>query len=266
MHSEYSFQERSVSHARTLVIDAGYLANKRHVIYGMLEADVTAAKERINTKAASSNKLSFTAYIVACIGRAVAEHPAIHGYQGRNKKLVLFDDVDIVVMIEAEKGATAFPHIVRRANLRSVEDISNEIRHVQTKCTESNQNYDQKKTKLFTRLPRWMRMIIYRHIRKNPETIRKMQGTVIVTSTGMMAAGRGGWGLAFLPMHTLGLTLGGMQKKPAVVTKEDGTDGIEIRSFLSITLAFDHDIVDGAPATRFAACLVNMIESGRLLS
>lgn len=269
MQSEYSFKERSATHERTLVADAGYLAAKRHVIYGILDADVTAAKERINTMAQSSStgdKLSLTAYIVACIGRAVAEDPAVHGYQRRNKKLVLFDDVDVVVMIEPEKGATAFPHIVRKANLRSVQDISNEIRRVKAKSAESDQNYDQKKTKLFTRLPRWMRMIIYKHMRENPETIRKMQGTVIVTSTGMMAAGRGGWGLTFLPMHTLGLTLGGIQRKPAVVQKEDGgSEVIEIRSFLSITLAFDHDVVDGAPATRFAARLAEKIESGDLL-
>ena len=111
MQSEYSFKDRPATHERTLVIDAGYLAAKRHVIYGILDADVTAAKERINALAQSSStgdKLSFTAYIVACIGRAVAEDPAVHGYQRRNKKLVLFTDVDVVVMVEPEKGATAF--------------------------------------------------------------------------------------------------------------------------------------------------------------
>lgn len=269
MQSEYTFQERSVSHARTLVIDAGHLANKRHIIYGLLEADVTAAKERINAAAALSkgDKLSMTAYIVACIGRAVAESPAIHAYKQRNKKLVMFDDVDIVVMIEPEKekGATAFPHIIRKANQKSVQEITDDIRRVQKTSAESDQNYDKKKTRIFTKLPHWMRMMIYKNIRKNPETIRKMQGTVIVTSIGMMATGHRGWGLTFLPMHTLGLTLGGIQRMPAVVEKQDGSEGIEIRSVLSITLSFDHDIVDGAPATRFTARLIKEIESGRLI-
>ena len=229
------------------MIDAGYLANKRHIIYGLLEDDVTAAKERINALAATSSdgdKLFMTAYIVACIGRAVAEDPAIHAYKQR-KKLVMLDDVDIVVMIEPEKekGATAFPHIVRKANQKSVQDISDEIRRVQKTSAESDQNYDKKKTRMFTKLPQWLRMMFYKNIRRNPETIRKMQGTVIVTSVGMMATGHRGWGLTFLPTHTLGLTLGGIQRMPAVVEKQDGSEGIEIHSFLSITLAFDHDIV-----------------------
>lgn len=37
---------------------------------------------------------------------------------------------------------------------------------------------------------------------------------------------------------------------------------IAIREYLAITLSFDHDIIDGAPAARFAARLREVIESG----
>jgi pyruvate/2-oxoglutarate dehydrogenase complex dihydrolipoamide acyltransferase (E2) component len=37
---------------------------------------------------------------------------------------------------------------------------------------------------------------------------------------------------------------------------------IEPREILNLTVAFDHDIVDGAPATRFTRRLVELIESG----
>jgi pyruvate/2-oxoglutarate dehydrogenase complex dihydrolipoamide acyltransferase (E2) component len=48
-----------------------------------------------------------------------------------------------------------------------------------------------------------------------------------------------------------------MAWKPAVIA-----GGIEPREVLNLTVMFDHDIVDGAPATRFTRRLVGLIESG----
>jgi pyruvate/2-oxoglutarate dehydrogenase complex dihydrolipoamide acyltransferase (E2) component len=65
-----------------------------------------------------------------------------------------------------------------------------------------------------------------------------------------------GWGVA--PNgHTLDLVVGSISRKPAVVE-----DRIEPREILNLTVVFDHDVVDGAPAARFAERLVDLIESG----
>ena len=58
-------------------------------------------------------------------------------------------------------------------------------------------------------------------------------------------------------MHTLGLTLGGIVERPAL---EGGV--LVNREVLPVTLASDHDIVDGAPLARFAARLRELVESG----
>lgn len=39
-------------------------------------------------------------------------------------------------------------------------------------------------------------------------------------------------------------------------------DAVEIREVVSLTLGFDHDIVDGVPAVRFAKRLKERIERG----
>jgi 2-oxoacid dehydrogenases acyltransferase (catalytic domain) len=65
-----------------------------------------------------------------------------------------------------------------------------------------------------------------------------------------------GWGLVPLP-HTLGLVVGSIARKPAVVE-----DRIEPREILHLTVVFDHDVVDGAPAARFAARLVELVMRG----
>lgn len=82
-----------------------------------------------------------------------------------------------------------------------------------------------------------------------------MYGTVLVSSLAMFGDG-GGWGIP-VPNQTLQLTLGGIARKPGVVE-----DRVEIREYLSITISFDHDIIDGAPAARFTQQLKELIESG----
>ncbi|MBW7882622.1 MAG: 2-oxo acid dehydrogenase subunit E2 [Caldilineaceae bacterium] len=82
-----------------------------------------------------------------------------------------------------------------------------------------------------------------------------MAGTVGLTAVGMFGRGSG-WGLAPVE-HTLCLIVGGIARKPAVVQ-----DRIEPREVLSLTVVFDHDVVDGAPAARFVQRLVELIESG----
>jgi pyruvate/2-oxoglutarate dehydrogenase complex dihydrolipoamide acyltransferase (E2) component len=47
-----------------------------------------------------------------------------------------------------------------------------------------------------------------------------------------------------------------------VVNDEAGEERIEARDFLSLTLTFDHDVVDGAPAARFTERLKELIETG----
>jgi pyruvate/2-oxoglutarate dehydrogenase complex dihydrolipoamide acyltransferase (E2) component len=51
--------------------------------------------------------------------------------------------------------------------------------------------------------------------------------------------------------------VGGIGQKPGVV---DGQ--IVMRDYLSLTISFDHNIIDGAPAARFTERLKELIESG----
>jgi pyruvate/2-oxoglutarate dehydrogenase complex dihydrolipoamide acyltransferase (E2) component len=49
--------------------------------------------------------------------------------------------------------------------------------------------------------------------------------------------------------------VGGFGEKPGVV---DGH--IAIRDYLSLTISFDHEIIDGTPAARFTGRLKDLIE------
>ena len=63
--------------------------------------------------------------------------------------------------------------------------------------------------------------------------------------------------LDFLNVHTLGLWVGGIAEKPMA---HEGS--IALRECLHLTISFDHDIVDGAPAARFTHTFMELLESG----
>jgi pyruvate/2-oxoglutarate dehydrogenase complex dihydrolipoamide acyltransferase (E2) component len=107
---------------------------------------------------------------------------------------------------------------------------------------------------LAARLPVWLRTPAWRAMQHNPNTLKRIAGTVGITAVGMFGLGAG-WGIT-IPFLTLNVVLGGIAEKLALV---DGR--IEAREFLCATISVDHDVVDGAPAARFASRFKELIES-----
>jgi hypothetical protein len=105
------------------------------------------------------------------------------------------------------------------------------------------------------RLPRLFIRLIRPVSRRDPTRLVTAAGTVGVTALGMAGRG-GGWGLAPAGQSVL-LIVGGITRKPAAIEER-----VELRDMLNLTVAFDHDVVDGAPAARFVNRLVELIESG----
>lgn len=243
---------------REIVVDAGYLGSRRHINYGLVEVDVTKARELGRLQSARDHtKISFTAFIVASLSRAIASDPKVQAYRDWRRRMVVFHDVDVVTMIEPEQGAVAIPHIIRNANRRTVRDISDEIRSIQANPERSEQHGIL--VALAPRVPRFIRLLFFWAVKKNPHWFKRLEGTVVVTSVGMFGKG-GGWGIGFQPTHTLGLTVGGIAQKPGV---HDGQ--VEVREYLNLTISFDHDIVDGGPAARFTRKFIELIETAIVL-
>ena len=76
-----------------------------------------------------------------------------------------------------------------------------------------------------------------------------------------MFAGGAGFGLTPPILMSLGVVVGGMSQRPRVI---DGR--ILIRDVLDLSLVIDHNVIDGAPATRFGADLRHIIEYAAVLS
>jgi pyruvate/2-oxoglutarate dehydrogenase complex dihydrolipoamide acyltransferase (E2) component len=234
----------------------------RHVMYALLEVDITTVRQFIeNYKAQTGEQLSFTGYLVSCLARAVDEDKTVQSYRKGSKKLVIFDDVDVGLMIELKKGEKKVltGHVIHGANHKTFSEIHQEIRLVQS--TEQPPSADASSwfrsamllpwplSSLFKAVFRWV-------IRRDPTIVTSMAGTVGISSVGMFGKGHAGWGIAG-GSHVLDLVVGGTARKLAEVDVR-----IEPRQMLSLTVIFDHDVIDGAPAARFTRKLVELIESG----
>lgn len=238
-----------------LVADIQRIAHRQHTIHGLLEVDVTKSRQYIRAhKATTGETLSFTAFVTACLGRAVDMNKHMHAVRNWRNQLVIFDDVDVSTIIEVEIGGHKTPmyHIVRAANKKTFRDIHDEIRSAQS---EGGSSQEASFWRVFSILPGFVRMRFQSAVLNSPRRRKAYHGTVMMTAVGMFGKG-GGWGIP-LGHLTLIVTLGGISEKPGVI---DGR--IEIREYLSVTVSFDHDIIDGAPAARFTQRLKELIEDG----
>lgn len=250
-----SYQVVPYPRARLLMVDGGRLARQKHTIHGLIEFDITASRAAIRRyRRHTGEPLSFTAFFLACLGKAIDQDRQVHAYRNRRRQLVLFDEVDVNMLFEVEVDGVPMirPHILRDVNHKSFSDLEHEIRTFQTGHQESE---EARFIDLFVRLPGFARRTLLRVLLKSPRLVKATYGTVLVSSIGMFGRG-GGWAIP-VPSHTLQLTLGGVAEKPAVVDHR-----VEVRQMMNVTVSFDHDVIDGAPAARFTQNLKDLVERG----
>jgi len=239
---------------RRLMVDGGRLGRQKHLVHGLVEMDVTDARRLIRDhKARTGESLSFTAFIMACLGQAVDFNRHMQAYRTWRDKLILFDDVDVNTMFEVEVDGRRIirPHIIRAVNKKTFKDIHMEIRAFQ-KGHEGER--EGKFIGWFVLLPAFIRRFFLGVLFRIPGLLKEMNGTVSLTAVGMFGNGAG-WGIP-VSNHTLQITLGGIAERPVLVNRQ-----LENRELLCVTVSFDHDIIDGAPAARFIQRLKELVES-----
>jgi len=240
---------------RRLAGDLGWLVRNRYTMRGTLEIDVTLPRQLIREhKARTGETISFTAYLTKCVARAVELDKSIHAMRNWRGDLVVFDDVDVGTLIEREADGNKYPlaHIVRAADKRTLREIHDEIRRVQAQPASDR---EASSLDILVKLPRFIRRSMLWAVSKSPHLRKGNMGTVSLSAVGMFGS-KTGWGM--VPnFHSLSLIVGSIAQKPGVVEGR-----IEIREYLCLTIDFDHEVIDGAPAARFAKQLADLIESG----
>ena len=263
MHASSATRSRGVhrepfSSNRRLVVAATRAGRRKTPVYGLLDVDVTGARALL---AASDPPGSMTAFIVASVARAAAAHPEVHAYRDWRGHLVTHDHVDVSTMIEVPTthGLFAVPHALHDADVRDVDDLTAELRRVKADPPSSTSaRWADHPAAWATRIPGSARALFA--VMSRSVAVRRRVGTVGVTSVGMFAGGSG-YGLTPLTLMSLEVVVGGITRLPRLVEGR-----VQARDILNLTVVVDHDVVDGAPAARFAADLRRALEDADVLS
>jgi pyruvate/2-oxoglutarate dehydrogenase complex dihydrolipoamide acyltransferase (E2) component len=250
-------ERRAFPSSRRLVTAAVRAGRRIVPMHGLLDVDITDARRLL---AEHDPPLSLTAFVVASTARAVATHPQVHAYRDWRGRLVRHHHVDVQTLIEVATGQGPFGlvHVVRDADIRGVGDISAELRAVKADAAT-------------TRTGRWLNTVapaagripgLYRAMyaaMSRSVRVHLATGTVQVTAVGMFADG-GGFAIAPPTLASLIVVVGGASTRPRAVEGR-----IELRDVLDLTVTVDHNVVDGAPATRFGAELRRVMETAAVL-
>ncbi|MEA5455951.1 2-oxo acid dehydrogenase subunit E2 [Sinomonas sp. JGH33] len=227
------------------------LARKRHLMYGLVEADLSVPRGLLREhRERTGERLSFTAYVVTCVARALAEFPQLNALR-RGRSLVFLDEVIVEVLVERNVGGqSAVSYLpIRHADTKTLRDIHREIREAQNSTPEAiaGQRWlDAIPPAVVPYLMRWMSRSI-------PWALRL--GVAGVNNVGM-GAGAVGWALS-PGAGTLAVTIGSIGPEPRLV---DGH--LTEREIGRLTITIDHDVVDGAPAARFTSRLLELLAAG----
>src|SRR5512135_3292570 len=121
LKNEYTIHK--IPAMRRMVVDGDHLALGRPFIHGLLEFDVTEARRTIhNHKASTGESLSFTAFIIACLAKAVEAHKEVQAIMDWRGRLIIFEDVNVTTLVEidAPGGKMALPLVIQAANRKSL--------------------------------------------------------------------------------------------------------------------------------------------------
>lgn len=261
----YNYTVEKVSPTKQAANDYVAEGKKKLMVFATGNIDVTKPREYFRThRDEEGNKYSFTAYMAYLLGQAVLEHPYINAYMSGRKKLVIFEDVDIVCIVERHYKDHIRPiptsYTIRSAQKKHWKEIHNEIRDAQKRKSEGLQ-YDKKgkkqssRVKWVTKMPGWLRRLIISRMMKNPHQKKRFMGTIGLSSVGSFLK-EAGTAIAMTP-NTLSFQVGGTDWQPRFIDGE-----LQNREILSASFAVDHAVIDGGDGCRFVETFRQMFTAG----
>lgn len=260
MKKNYRFQK--IIRSRIATFDIFEVGLGKHHINAMLEFDVTDSRAMLRDLRKKGKAGSFNAWLVKVIGSVLHKHPEAAAYLYSKKKLIIFDDINVSMLVEKKTGDSKvpIPLVIEKVNAKSALEIALEIENAKKQeLTDSDIVLKKRSTtyqRFYYHLPGFIRRLFWTMLLKNPVAAYKTMGNVSVTSVGMI--GRiNGW-FIHKSVHPVSFGVGSIIRKPVVINNE-----IKVREILNMTVLVDHDVIDGAPMVRFLDDLTDYLETGK---
>lgn len=222
--------------------------------YFFQDIDMTWVEDLRANLAKHGMRVTATAFLLKAIAIAQRAHPDTRTAMLPFGRTVVFNDIVAGFTVERFIGSqpTLFFGAIKEPDTKSIAEISEELRAHAEQDLENVDHMDIQHK--FTWMPWWFRRIILWVGLRYPEVRLKYLGATF----GLSSLGKFGLKAIIPPcVSTSTFGVGAIEKRPVV---RDGK--IEIRKMMTLTLNFDHRIIDGAPAARFMNDVQNLLEGG----
>ena len=263
MKEDYIF--KSIPQSRIATFDIFSVGLLKHHVSALLEFDVTEIRTRLRELRKNGLNISFNAWIIKVISTILKDNPEASAYLYNKKNLILFNDINISILVEKKIGdkKVPIPVVIEKTNLKTALEIANEIENAKNQELSGRDIVINKQSKISERLyyhmPGFIRRAIWKFMLRNPKLAYKKMGNAVITSVGMMGK-INGWFIQ-KSVHPISFGIGSVIKKAVVFENE-----IKIREILNMTILVDHDVIDGAPMVRLLNELTKSLESGDFLN
>jgi pyruvate/2-oxoglutarate dehydrogenase complex dihydrolipoamide acyltransferase (E2) component len=245
---------------RLMVSASAAVGREKNNIHTLIEVDISKPRRLMREiKQQTGESLSLTAFIIASLAQVLAEQPYLNSIR-KGKNIVLFDNVGIGVLVERELDGELIPENlgIQAAQTKTCRQIHEEIRAAQEHADDGLGGLSGTSWVRF--IPGFLFRTFIRLASRNIAMIERY-GTAGVTAIGMFAArNQALWLIPLVGGATVGVAVGGIVERPCVI---DGR--LETHEYLCLTLTFNHDIVDGAPAARFLKRFSELLMDGNRL-
>ena len=201
-------------------------------VHGVFEMDVTRIvkireRRRAEFEKATGLKLTFTPFFARAAVHGIRKWPIINSsVEGENIRY--HANINLGIAVALDWGLIV--PVVKNAEERSFVGLQKAI-------SDLGERARTKKLK--------------------PEEVQG--GTFTITNPGIFGA-KFGMPIINQPQVAI-LGVGGIVKKPVVVTDKDGNDSIAIRSMMHLSIGYDHRIIDGAVADQFMVDVKKYLEN-----
>jgi len=202
-------------------------------IYLIVDVDMNkaeASRKRMNDLADEEGtpEISLTAYLIRIVSWCLKRHPYLNASL-ENDKIRFWEKVNIGVATALEEGLIV--PVIHDANQKSTRELNERLRYLTAKARNGELTHEE-----------------------------VQGGTFTISNLGMY--GIHSFTAIINPPQSAILAVGTITRKPIVV---DDKDTVQVRPMMTLTLAADHRIIDGAVAANFLSELVKALETPELL-
>ncbi|GAB39598.1 2-oxoglutarate dehydrogenase, E2 component, dihydrolipoamide succinyltransferase [Gordonia sputi] len=187
-----------------------------------------AAKESF--KAAEGVNLTYLPFIAKAVVEALKAHPNVNASIDEEKKeITYYDKVHLGIAVDTENGLLS--PVIHNADDLSLAGLARAIADIAARARSNGLKPDELAGGTFT------------------ITNIGSQGALFDTPI-------------LVPPQAAMLGTGAIVKRPVVITGDDGSESIAVRSMSFFPLTYDHRLIDGADAGRFLTTIKKRLEEG----